>query len=119
MAAKRARKPSGADAPGKRQKMAPLPTTPPIPFFAPFAHRKLGHMAEARLPEGPPLTPTDISPLHWDDETLEEIVESINQYASTKRKLLPVYLVRYRKWKPVSIGEFRRFVSTTILMGYE
>jgi hypothetical protein len=76
-------------------------------------------MAEARLPPGTPLSPIGIFSLYWDDEILEKIVESTNQYASIKRKLLPAYLVRYRKWKPVSIGEFRRFLTTTILMGYD
>jgi len=43
-------------------------------------------MAEARLPEGTPLSPIGISSLYWYDEVLEKIVESTNKYASIKRK---------------------------------
>jgi len=70
-------------------------------FSTPFACRKQEHMAEARLSEGTPLSPIGITlaVLGW-------------------REVVIVYLVRYRKWKPALIGEFRRFLSTTTLTAY-
>ena len=77
MSAKRARKPTGADVPGKRPKMPDGTTSdgfppPPIPFSPSFAHRKPEHMAEARLPGDTPLSPISIFPLYWGDEILEK-----------------------------------------------
>jgi hypothetical protein len=75
----------------------------PSPIFTRFARRKPEHMAEAGLPEGAPSASIGISSLYWDDEILEKIVEATNQCARIKQKLLPAYLVRYRRWKRVSI----------------
>ena len=98
---------------------APTSDDYPDPVFTPFAYGKPEHMAEAWLPGGTPLSPIGIFSLYLDDKILKKIVESTNQYASIKQKALPAYLVWYRRWQPVSLGELRHFLYTTILMGYD
>jgi len=122
MSAKRARKPlaeiSGKAA--KKQKCTTGSTLTASPeTFSPLPHCKPEHIAEARVPDGTVLEPLAFFSLYWDDGTLQQILDATNTYTRLKRQQIPREFCQFRRWKPLNITEFRRFLSTTIFMGLD
>lgn len=70
LSAKQARNPTGADAPGKHQKLSDGTTSDDFPDPDPtlFVHRKPEHVGGAGLRGGAPFSHVSVFSLHWDDE---------------------------------------------------